>query len=325
MEERGELFTAILDYSADGTDPAFKNPLLRMAWAIVRRDIDRDSDKYQATVKRRKYAAYCKVEKEAGRIPLRYDEWEIWSNDETDLTPIDQTAIVQASASTCTSGASEGDLLSADSANGSTCNQINTSESKKKRVRTNATKRIPTSTSTSTSTTTSTPTPTPTSTPTPTNNISLSSHTDDISSVDKSRNGNGPKKSSGFVRPTLEEVRAYCQERNKGVNPETFYNYYDANGWKFGRIAMKDWKAAIRYWETNGIGDKMKTSAGGSVPGSFLDMPQRPGNYFIPTEKSMSVDEYNARAKPEAETYDDFNMEQELNSIFGGDKKHAAK
>lgn len=54
-----------------------------------------------------------------------------------------------------------------------------------------------------------------------------------------------------FVKPTLEEVRAYCQERNNGINPQKFLDYYDANGWKVGRNPMKDWKASIRNWESN--------------------------------------------------------------------------
>lgn len=55
-----------------------------------------------------------------------------------------------------------------------------------------------------------------------------------------------------FIPPSLEEVQAYCQERNKGVNAEKWYNYYTANGWKVGKNPMKDWKAAVRTWEQNG-------------------------------------------------------------------------
>lgn len=58
---------------------------------------------------------------------------------------------------------------------------------------------------------------------------------------------------------SVEAVRAYCQERNNGVNPEAFFNYYEANGWKVGRNAMKDWKAAVRNWETkDGRGPRPK-------------------------------------------------------------------
>ena len=49
--------------------------------------------------------------------------------------------------------------------------------------------------------------------------------------------------------PTLDEVKAYCNERNNSVDPERFIDYYTANGWKVGKNPMKDWKAAVRTWE----------------------------------------------------------------------------
>lgn len=49
--------------------------------------------------------------------------------------------------------------------------------------------------------------------------------------------------------PTLDEVKAYCNERNNRVDPERFIDYYTANGWKVGKNPMKDWKAAVRTWE----------------------------------------------------------------------------
>lgn len=52
-----------------------------------------------------------------------------------------------------------------------------------------------------------------------------------------------------FVKPTLEEVQAYCLERGKGVDPQKWFDYYSANGWKVGKNPMKDWKAAVRTWE----------------------------------------------------------------------------
>lgn len=54
-----------------------------------------------------------------------------------------------------------------------------------------------------------------------------------------------------FVKPTLEEIKAYCQERKNKVDPERFLAYYESNGWKVGRNPMKDWKAAVRNWERN--------------------------------------------------------------------------
>ena len=52
-----------------------------------------------------------------------------------------------------------------------------------------------------------------------------------------------------FVPPTLEEVSQYCNERQNGIDPQRFIDYYTSNGWKVGRNPMKDWRAAIRTWE----------------------------------------------------------------------------
>lgn len=50
-------------------------------------------------------------------------------------------------------------------------------------------------------------------------------------------------------KPSLEEVRAYCFERNNTVSPEAFIAFYESNGWKVGKNPMKDWRAAVRTWE----------------------------------------------------------------------------
>lgn len=59
------------------------------------------------------------------------------------------------------------------------------------------------------------------------------------------------EKVSKFKKPSLEEVKQYCAERNNGVDAEKFWNYYEANGWKIGKNPMKNWKAAVHTWEKN--------------------------------------------------------------------------
>lgn len=67
----------------------------------------------------------------------------------------------------------------------------------------------------------------------------------------------GPKTTrKRFVPPTVEEVRAYCRERQNGVDPQRFVDYYTANGWRVGKNPMKDWKAAVRTWERKEQGGK---------------------------------------------------------------------
>lgn len=56
--------------------------------------------------------------------------------------------------------------------------------------------------------------------------------------------------SAPFVPPTVEEISAYCRERNNQIDAEEFFDYYEARGWKLSKGApMKDWKATVRGWE----------------------------------------------------------------------------
>ena len=73
-----------------------------------------------------------------------------------------------------------------------------------------------------------------------------------------------------FTPPTVDEVRAYCQDRQNGVDPQRFVDYYSSNGWMVGKNKMKDWKAAVRTWE-----QKEKTYGRPAAPKNsnpFLDM-----------------------------------------------------
>ena len=56
-----------------------------------------------------------------------------------------------------------------------------------------------------------------------------------------------------FAPPSFDLVKNYCLERQNNINPQRFIDYYESNGWKIGKVMMKDWKATIRSWETNKI------------------------------------------------------------------------
>lgn len=60
-------------------------------------------------------------------------------------------------------------------------------------------------------------------------------------------------KKKRFTPPSVEEVRAYCQERKNNVDPQTFVDFYESKGWMIGKTKMKDWKAAVRTWEKNRV------------------------------------------------------------------------
>ena len=52
-----------------------------------------------------------------------------------------------------------------------------------------------------------------------------------------------------FIKPTIEEIKNYCLERNNKIKADRFYDFYESKGWKVGKNPMKDWKACVRTWE----------------------------------------------------------------------------
>ena len=72
-------------------------------------------------------------------------------------------------------------------------------------------------------------------------------------STSSSSTDRGDARGERFSVPGVDEVRSYCGERNNSVDPQSFVDYYSANGWTVGRNQMKDWRAAVRNWERNGF------------------------------------------------------------------------
>ena len=64
-----------------------------------------------------------------------------------------------------------------------------------------------------------------------------------------------------FIPPSLSEIKEYCIENSIPVDPESFIDYYESNGWKVGKNPMKDWRAAVRVWARN-----EKHPSGNTVP-----------------------------------------------------------
>jgi hypothetical protein len=57
--------------------------------------------------------------------------------------------------------------------------------------------------------------------------------------------------SKKLTRPTLEQVKKYCDGRQNWIDPEAFIAHYDAVWWVYGRnkVPVKDWMACVRTWE----------------------------------------------------------------------------
>ncbi len=56
-------------------------------------------------------------------------------------------------------------------------------------------------------------------------------------------------RNSRFIKPTVDEIAAYCSERKNNIDAQAFFDFYESKGWRVGNQPMKDWKASVRTWE----------------------------------------------------------------------------
>ena len=77
------------------------------------------------------------------------------------------------------------------------------------------------------------------------------------------------------AKPTLEDVKAYCQERGNNVDAEEWYDFYKSKGWKVGKNPMVDWKAAVRTWERR----KANGNRNGKAGSRKVDFEPYPDEY----------------------------------------------
>lgn len=72
-----------------------------------------------------------------------------------------------------------------------------------------------------------------------------------------------------FVKPSVEDIKAYCAEAAICIDAQRFWDFYESKGWKVGSSPMKDWKAAVRNWarrDTPGGTTKPSDNSNPSLP-----------------------------------------------------------
>ena len=72
--DKGRLLMAILEYGQSGISPQLDG-MLAMAWGFVKPKIDMDTQKYDNTILRRKYATFCRERKRSGESEVGFDVW----------------------------------------------------------------------------------------------------------------------------------------------------------------------------------------------------------------------------------------------------------
>lgn len=85
------------------------------------------------------------------------------------------------------------------------------------------------------------------------------------------------QKKSRFVPPTVEEVRAYCEERGNDVDPEKFVAYYSSTNWYRGKTKISNWKQCVITWERNTNGKPINQAL----------RPKQTGNEFLSMLENM--------------------------------------
>lgn len=84
------------------------------------------------------------------------------------------------------------------------------------------------------------------------------------------------KREKQFIPPTLDEIRAYCLERKNNVDPERFFDYFDASDWVDSEgKKVRNWKQKVITWESGGkkgAATDSKRDNGFATSNPFLEM-----------------------------------------------------
>ena len=63
-------------------------------------------------------------------------------------------------------------------------------------------------------------------------------------------------KAKRFIPPTLKEIKIFIVEKNyNSVDGDSFFNHYEANGWRVGKNKMVSWPRALAGWHSRNGGN----------------------------------------------------------------------
>ena len=98
-----------------------------------------------------------------------------------------------------------------------------------------------------------------------------------VNDIDKEEDKKKNKSKNVFIPPTVEEIRAYCEEKGYSIDVEFFFNYYSSSGWKRkDGTPVLNWKQTVVTWAKKDE-DKpkkkntIKTAAEYKAPNSTID------------------------------------------------------
>lgn len=82
-----------------------------------------------------------------------------------------------------------------------------------------------------------------------------------------------------FTPPTPQEVSEYCKEKNYNIDPDRFVDFYTAKNWMIGKNKMKDWKAAVRSWNSRNKAENKQQVQQKQSSNKFHNFDQRQYDY----------------------------------------------
>jgi len=68
------------------------------------------------------------------------------------------------------------------------------------------------------------------------------------------------KTKASFIKPNIEEIKAYCSEKGYSIDAPYFWNYYEARGWMLGKNKIKSWKSCVKTWVLRNQSEQPKTN-----------------------------------------------------------------
>lgn len=120
---------------------------------------------------------------------------------------------------------------------------------------------------------------------------------DEVQDEEKDDMGVSPGRGAAAPSPTLKQVSAMGKMLAPSVDPERFWNHYQANGWRSNGAPIRDWKAMLRQWELeNREGRAGPSTRAAQAANPALDYVQRdykPEDYG--DEYFLDLDEYAAK------------------------------
>lgn len=104
--------------------------------------------------------------------------------------------------------------------------------------------------------------------------------------IDKDREkGAKNSKNKDFTPPTLEEIKEFCAQRDSPVDPNRFYDFFEAGNWIDTKgNPVKNWKQKLITWErkektTNGRESAAGKPVSGKVSGNTPQSRWGPSEY----------------------------------------------